>query len=211
MSFFSLHHLLGLLHSYGNIVVAVVVALESVGLPLPGETLLIAAAVAAATTNQLNIFFLVFAASLGAIAGQAAGYGIGRAIGFRLLHRYGRHIGLTEKRLQYGRALFRRHGVKVVMASRFVVLLRTLAALLAGANRMQWLPFMVANAIGSIAWSALYGFGAYLLGHEAKQFAGPAAIAIGAAAVIALGVAALYARRHEQRLLGKPATYIADK
>ena len=71
-----------------------------------------------------------------------AGYGIGWGVGFRLLRRYGRYIGLTDRRLAYGRALFRRHGVKVVFASRFIVLLRTLAALLAGANRMPRGRFM---------------------------------------------------------------------
>ena len=115
---------------------------------------------------------------------------IGWSVGFRLLRRYGRYIGLTDRRLAFGRALFRRHGVKVVFASRFIVLLRTLAALLAGANRMPWGRFMVANVAGSVAWSALYGFGAYLLGHEAKHVAGPVAIGIGvivAAALVAGG------------------------
>ena len=96
------------------------------------------------------------------------------------------HIGLTDRRLAFGRALFRRHGVKVVFASRFIVLLRTLAALLAGANRMPWGRFMAANVAGSVAWSALYGFGAYLLGHEAKQVAGPVAIGIGVIVAAAL-------------------------
>ena len=80
--------------------------------------------------------------------------------------------------------------MKVVFASRFIVLLRTLAALLAGANRMPWGRFMVANVAGSVAWSGLYGFGAYLLGHEAKHVAGPVAIGIGvivAAALVAGG------------------------
>lgn len=125
MSFFSLHHLIQLLHAYGNVVLGVAVGLESVGLPLPGETLLIAAAVLAGTTYQMNILFVVLSAALGAIIGQAVGYGIGWGVGFRLLRRYGRYIGLTDRRLAYGRALFRRHGVKVVFASRFIVLLRT--------------------------------------------------------------------------------------
>ena len=138
MSFFSLHHLIELLHAYGNVVLGIVVGLESVGLPLPGETLLIAAAVLAATSHQLNIALVILSAAAGAIVGQMAGYGIGWGVGFRLLRRYGRYIGLTDRRLAFGRALFRRHGVKVVFASRFIVLLRTLAALLAGANHMPW-------------------------------------------------------------------------
>ena len=164
----------------------------------PGESLLIAAAVVAGTTGQLAIVLVVIAALLGAVAGQAAGYWIGRAAGRRLLRRYGHYIGLTPQRLGYGRALFRRHGTKVVVVSRFVVLLRTIAALLAGANRMPWLPFMLANVAGSTAWAALYGFGAYAFGHEAKAAAGPAAIAIGAAGAAILAAGAFYLRRQEQ-------------
>ena len=200
MSFFSLHHLIELLHTYGYAVVGIVVGLESFGLPLPGESLLIAGAVLAATTHQLNVVFVVAAAALGAIAGQTAGYAIGRSLGFRLLRRYGQSIGLTPRRIAYGRLLFRKHGVKVIIASRFIVLLRTIAALLAGANRMPWLPFMIANMTGSAVWASLYGFGAYALGHEAKAAAGPAAIVLGVVAVAALAAGGLYVRRNERRL-----------
>jgi membrane protein DedA with SNARE-associated domain len=205
MSFLSLHHLIQLLHSYGNVVLGVVVGLESVGLPLPGETLLIAAAVWAGTSHQLNIVLVILSAALGAIVGQIAGYWIGWGIGFRLLRRYGRYIGLTDRRLAYGRALFRRHGVKVIFASRFIVLLRTVAALLAGANHMPWGRFMAANVTGSFTWAALYGGGAYLLGHEAKQVAGPVAIGIGLLVAGILLAGALYARRRERRILTQPA------
>jgi membrane protein DedA with SNARE-associated domain len=204
MTIFSLHHLIQLLHAYGNFVIAAVVGLESIGLPLPGETLLIAAAVWSGTTHQLNIFLVVLFAAIGAVTGQMAGYAIGRWLGLRLLRRYGRYIGLTSRRLAFGRALFRRHGVKVIVASRFIVLLRTLAALLAGANRMSWPRFMTANVLGSTAWAALYGFGAYALGHEAKQVAGPAAIAIGIVVFVVFVAGALYARRRERQLLGQP-------
>ncbi|HET7880565.1 MAG TPA: DedA family protein [Acetobacteraceae bacterium] len=204
MSFFSLHHLMELLHSYGIVVVGVIIALESLGLPLPGETLLIAGAVLAGTTHQLNIAFVIVAAAVGAIVGQAAGYAIGWSIGFRLLRRYGRYIGLTEQRLELGRQLFARHGSKVVLAARFVVLLRTLAALLAGANRMPLGSFMVANIAGSVVWSTLYGLGAYFLGHEAAHLAGPVAIGIGAVVAVALVAGFLILRRNEHRLLAEP-------
>ncbi len=204
MSFFSLHHFIELLHAYGNVVVGVVIALESIGLPLPGESLLIAAAVVAGTTHDLNIVFVILFAALGAIAGQMAGYWIGRSVGIGLLKRYGHYIGLTEQRLAYGRNLFHRHGVVVIFAARFIVFLRTLAALLAGANHMPWGRFMVANVAGSAVWSILYGGGAYLLGHEAKQVAAPVAIGIGVAVVAALVAAGLYARRRERQLISEP-------
>ncbi len=205
MSFLSLHHILiQLLHEYGNIVLGVVVGLECVGLPLPGETLLIAAGIIAGTTQHLNIFMVVVSAALGAIVGQLGGYWIGWSIGFRLLRRYGRYIWLNDRRMAYGRALFRKHGEKVVVVSRFVVLLRTLAGLLAGANHMAFGRFMIANIAGSVAWSALYGVGAYMLGHAAKDVAGPVAIGFSALLLLALGGTMLYVRRREQRLLSAP-------
>ena len=204
MSLFSLHHLIDLLHSYGNVVLGIVVGLECVGLPVPGETLLIAAAVLAATTHQLNIVLVVLSAALGAIVGQMVGYSIGWGVGLRLLRHYGRYIGLTDRRMAFGRALFRRHGAKVVCAARFIIVLRTLAALLAGANRMPWARFMAANIAGSVIWSALYGGGAYLLGHEAKRVAGPVAIGFGVIAAAVLLAAGLYARRRERQLMTQP-------
>ena len=155
MEFFSLHHLIQLLHSYGNVVLGVVVGLESIGLPLPGETLLIAAAVLAGTTHQMNIVLVVLSAALGAIIGQTAGYAIGWSVGFRLLRRHGRAIGLTDRRLAFGRALFRRHGVKVVFASRFIVLLR------------------VAIGIGLIVAAALVAGGIYVRRREQQLLAEP--------------------------------------
>src|SRR5262249_4784855 len=140
----------------------------------------------------------------GAILGQTAGYAIGRGVGFPLLRRYGRYIGLTDRRLSYGHAMFERHGVKLVISSRFVVLLRTLAALLAGAIGMPWVPFMAANVIGSVTWSAFYGFGAYALGHEAKHLAGPVAIGVGAVVSLGLVAAVLYVRRRERQLIATP-------
>jgi membrane protein DedA with SNARE-associated domain len=205
MDFFSLHHLTQLLHTYGYVVLGVVIGLESIGLPLPGETLLISAAVLAVTSHQLNIALVIAFAALGAIVGQICGYLIGWLVGFRLLQRYGRHIGLTERRLAYGRALFERHGAKVIIVSRFIVLLRTLAGLLAGANRMPWTRFLLANIAGSLAWATLYGAGAYAFGHEAKHLAGPVAIAIGVIAATALVAAGIYVRRREHDLIGQAA------
>ena len=197
----TLHQLVGLVQTYGTTVLGIVVALECLGLPVPGESLLIAAAVYAGTTQDLSILIVFGAAAGGAIVGQIAGYWIGVGVGYRLLHRYGYRIGLTTRRLAYGRALFRSHGVKVIIAARFIVLLRTIAALLAGANRMPWVRFMVANVVGSVAWAALYGFGAYALGHQAKHLAAPAAIALSVIVIVGVAISVLVARRHEKRVL----------
>ncbi|MBO0710481.1 MAG: DedA family protein [Acetobacteraceae bacterium] len=194
------HHLIALLHQYGYGLVALIVGLESTGLPVPGESLLIAAALYAATTHQLKIPLVVTAAAVGAIMGDNFGYLIGRNVGFRLLQRYGGYVLLTPDRLEVGRRLFARHGGKVVLFGRFVAILRTLAALLAGANRMPWPHFLLANAMGGIGWASLYGFGAYALGNEIKRLQGPLGIATGAIGLAAIAVTIVYARRQERRL-----------
>jgi membrane protein DedA with SNARE-associated domain len=200
VSFFSLHHLTELLHDYGYGLVGLVVGLEAMGLPLPGESLVIAAALYAGSTHQLSIPFVVAAAAAGAIIGDNIGYLIGRLIGLRLLRRYGHYILLPPERLEVGRRLFAKHGGKVVLFGRFIAILRTLAALLAGANGMPWPRFLVANAVGGIAWACLYGFGAYALGKEITRLQGPFAIAAGVVAVIVVATVVIYTRHKEKRL-----------
>lgn len=200
MSFLTDHQVPALLHQYGYGVVGLVVGLEATGLPLPGESIVIAAAIYAATTHELSIPLVVAAAAAGAILGDNLGYLIGRAIGFRVLQRYGRHVFLTPERLEVGRRLFQQHGGKVVLFGRFIAILRTLAALLAGANRMDWRHFLFWNAAGGILWSSVYGFGAYLLGKQIERLQGPLGIAAGVAAVVAIGVVVAYTRRKEREL-----------
>ncbi len=194
----SLHGLLG---QYGYWLVFAGILLESIGLPLPGESLMIAAAVYAATTNNMNIFFIVGLAAAGAICGDQIGYGIGRWIGFRVLQRWGRRIGLSDERLELGRFLFRRYGGWVVFLGRFVAFLRTFAAVLAGANRMAWHSFLLWNALGGIGWTALYGFGAYALGQGVQRLSGPVGIGLGVVGGFALLAAVIFVRRNEKRLL----------
>ncbi len=200
MSILSSHAALHLVERFGPGLVGVSTALEATGLPLPGESLLIATAVYAGTSGRLSIFAVVAAAAIGAIVGDNIGYIVGRTLGYGALRRFGRHVGLTEQRLALGRYLFRRHGRAVVFAGRFVAFLRTVVALLAGANRMDWGPFLLANAAGGICWAALYGFSAYLLGDEVRRISGPAAIGLGIAAAIAVVAGVVYLRRNEARL-----------
>lgn len=194
----SLH---GLLDQYGYWVVFAGILLESTGLPLPGESLMIAAAVYAATTGHMNIFLIVPLAALGAICGDQIGYGFGRWIGVALLQRWGRRFGLSDDRLALGRFLFRRYGGWVVFLGRFVAFLRTFAALLAGANRMAWHSFLLWNALGGIGWTALYGFGAYGLGEGVQRLSGPVGIGLGVVGGFALLVAVVFVKRNEKRLL----------
>ncbi len=195
-----LHHLDHLLAEYGYGLVAVVVAFEAMGVPLPGESLLIGGGIYCATTHKLSIAWVLVAASIGAIVGDNAGYAIGRSAGTRVLVRYGRRFGITEDRMTLGRYLFRRYGGSVVLIGRFVAVLRTFVALLAGANRMPWPRFLIWNAIGGIVWSVGYGLAAYEAGELIRRVEAPAAIAMAALAVAAGGGAARGLQRNAQRL-----------
>lgn len=201
MFFPHLHALEGLLQTYGYGVIVLGIMLESMGLPLPGESLMIAAALYAAATHHLNIFILVPLAAAGAIAGDQIGYFIGRSIGFRVLARWGQKLGLTTDRLELGRYLFRRYGAAVVFFGRFVAVLRTFAAVLAGANRMPWHTFLLWNALGGIGWTSLYGFGAYVLGNAAERLSGPIGIALGVIGAVIIVAAVILVHRNENCLL----------
>lgn len=194
-----------LIGAHGAWAVGLLVGLESLGLPLPGETALVAAAVYAGGTGDLSITGVLAAALLGAVLGDGAGYLVGRAVGWPVLLRHGRRVGLTRDRLRVGRTLFLRHGGKVVFFGRFVAFLRVLAASLAGASGMPWPRFASFNAAGAAAWVAVFGGGAYLLGTQAHRLLGPlglAALALGAAGVTA---AVVLVRREEARLLAEAA------
>lgn len=192
--------LIHLLMTYGYLAVLIFVAIESTGIPFPGETMLLAAAIYAGTTHHLSIVFVIAAAAAGAIFGDNLGFWVGREGGYRLLRRYGRYIRLNERKLKLGQYLFQKHGAKVVFFGRFIAVLRTWAAFLAGTNRMRWLRFLLFNALGGIAWATLYGLGGYLLGNNVHRLTGPLGIvALVLAAVILLALFFLL-RRNEQRL-----------
>src|SRR2546427_8904335 len=99
-----------LLATYGYLAVFVFVGVESIGIPVPGETMLVTAAIYAGTTGRLSIFWVIVASAAGAIVGDNMGYVIGRSGGYRLLKRYGRYIRLEEDRLRLGRDPFHQHG-----------------------------------------------------------------------------------------------------
>lgn len=203
MSLFSAHNFAHLTQSYGPWLVGLVIILEAMGLPLPAESLLIATAAYAGTSHTMDIAWIVIPAAAGAIIGDNFGYLVGRTVGWRVLRRWGRHVGLTQDRLTLGAYLFRCHGGKVVFFGRFVALLRTLSALLAGANRMDWWWFLPSNAAGGILWSCVYGLGAYWLGKEAQRIARPAGLAFGAVAAVVLVVAFVMIRRRERALIDR--------
>lgn len=201
MSFWSEHHLVHLVATYGPGLIGLVVGLEAMGLPLPAESLVIAAAASLGTTHKPGIEWVVLAGAAGAIIGDNIGYLLGRTLGWRALRHWGHRVGLSNDRLLLGAYLFRRHGGKVVFLGRFIVFLRTVSALLAGANRMDWRWFLVCNAAGGVLWACIYGLAGYWLGRAVTRIAAPVGIALGVVAVGVMVTVVLAIRRNEHALL----------
>lgn len=197
MFHFNLTHLLS---TYGYGAVLLFVAIESTGIPFPGETMLLVAAIYAGTTHHLAIPFVIAAAATGAILGDNVGFWVGREGGYRLLRRYGHYIRLDERKLKLGQYLFIKHGGKVVFFGRFVAVLRAWAAFLAGTNRMTWPRFLTFNAAGGIVWATIYGVAGYALGNNVHKLQGPVGIVtLILAAIILIGFF-IFLRQNEKRL-----------
>ena len=145
---------------YGYFVVFFGVMLENAGVPVPGETILLAAGFFAAQ-GHFHLWMVIAIAACGAMLGDNAGYAVGRRVGRVALARYGPYILLTSKRLTKLDKFFARHGDKTILFARFVTGLRVFAALFAGAARMPWRTFVSYNMVGAIIWAiaiALLGF-----------------------------------------------------
>jgi membrane protein DedA with SNARE-associated domain/membrane-associated phospholipid phosphatase len=183
--------LAGLVGSYGYVFLLVIVGLESFGIPLPGETALVTAA-AFAAAGRLNIVGVVAAASIGAIVGDNAGYWLGSKGGIALVRRYGSRVGLNDAKLARAHAFFGRYGARTVFIGRFIALLRSWAAVLAGVSGMPYGTFMFYNAAGGLAWAILFGTLGYVFGRNLpmlERYAGQVSLA--AALLIALSAGVL--------------------
>lgn len=189
-----------LIATYGYFAVFALIALESIGIPLPGETALIAASIYAGSTHHLNIFAIAAVASAAAIIGDNGGYWLGRRGGGALVARYGHIVRLDRRKLKVGRYLFARHGGSVVFFGRFISVLRTYAAFLAGLNRMPLARFAAANAAGGVVWAVGYAALAFGIGSAAASL-GSLVTLVGLGVTTVLTVAgALLLRRHMARL-----------
>jgi len=193
-----------LIHTYGYVAVFIVIALENVGLPVPGETILVSSAIFAAETHELNILAIVAVAIAACIAGSVGGFAIGRWGEHHFLHKVGPHVHLTEADLRLGHYLFGRYGAAVVLFARYVAVLRSLASLLAGANRMDSHRFVIFTSLGAAAWAATYGFGAYALGRRLAELSARAAVPV-VAIVVALVIAAIWFVHHNRARLQREA------
>lgn len=197
---FSSHTLHDLLGQYGYAAVFAFVMVESLGIPFPGETMVITAALYAGATSNLSVWLVWAAAAAGAIIGDNIGFGVGHWGGYRLLLRYGAKIRLDQAKLKVGRLVFARHGGKVVFFGRFVSILRTYAAFLAGTNHMRWPRFLVFNAAGGIIWSGIFAVGFSYLGSALQGVRGPVDIALGVVAGALVIGFLIWTRRHAKRL-----------
>jgi membrane protein DedA with SNARE-associated domain len=187
--------------TYGVWVVAAFIALESIGLPLPAEAALMAAGFFAATTRGIDIWLLISAGILAAIAGEIVGFWIGRTFGYPALRKHGPRLGLTEGRIKIAQWLFAQYGGRFVFIARFLPVLRNIAAVLAGANAMPQRRFYLASWMAAAAWVVGYGLSAYVFGETFTSLATPVAGMLGVAAgaiVVALPTLLL---RSEKRLL----------
>jgi len=197
----------GLVASYGYALLVVLVGLESFGIPLPGETALVTAG-AFAALGRLNIAGVIIAAAAGAILGDNAGYWLGRKGGIALVHRYGRHVGLDDGKLARVQGFFERHGAKTVFIGRFIALLRSWAAALAGVACMPYHTFTLYNALGGLTWAALFGSLGYVFGRNLprlERYIGQASLVVVllGALVVLLWLGARWFREHRDEIAAR--------
>jgi membrane protein DedA with SNARE-associated domain len=187
-----------LVADYGLFLLFVLVGMESAGVPLPGETALVAAAVLA-SRGDFDIWAVIAVAAAAAIVGDNTGYWLGRIGGRRLLERWSRLGRWSERVLPASERFFKRHGAKTIFLARFFAVLRVTAAWLAGISRMPWWRFLAWNAAGGIAWAVLVGLVAYYVGRAAADAIGHYGLIGGAAAaglvLVVVGIVHLWRRR----------------
>jgi membrane protein DedA with SNARE-associated domain len=204
------HHLPGVLHSlepaldhYGYLAVGGFVLLEDFGVPVPGETILIAAAVYAGT-GRLNVVLVALIGFIAAVLGDNIGFAIGHLGGRPLIERFGRYVLITPERLGKATDFFERHGAKIVAAARFIEGLRQANGIIAGISGMHWARFLVYNAIGAALWVAAWTSVGYLSGSHITAIYNAvtryeAYIAIAIVALLVLYVARRLRRRRTPR------------
>jgi membrane protein DedA with SNARE-associated domain len=188
------------IRDYGVVAVFVILTFESIGFPLPGESLLIFA-FALASRGDMSIPGLFFSAWFGGVVGDNIGYLIGRWLGRAVILQYGQKVGLSAARLQQIEGVFQRYGPVTVVFARFFNVLRQLNGIVAGTLNLNWWKFLVCNALGCALWVLTWGLiGTYLAEHMSniKKLADGLGIAGAALIVIGLMVLLVYHLRHSR-------------
>lgn len=158
-----LHGVAPILDRWGYLAVAGVIGVESFGVPAPGQTIMVAAAIYAGA-GRLNVFAVGAIAFVAAVLGDNVGYWIGVRGGRRLVHRFGKYIFITPERLDWAERFFARRGNRIVVVARFIDGLRQLNWVIAGITAMPWRTFLIYNAIGAALWVGWWTTISYLLG-----------------------------------------------
>lgn len=153
-----------LLDEYGLAAMFVSLSTEAIGLPMPGESAMLAAA-ALAGDGRFNIWHVAMVAWCAALVGDNAGYYLGRRLGRPTILTFGGRVGITEAHLDRAEQMLDRYGFFVVLSARFLPLLRQLNGLVAGTTGMRWRLFIVADMVGSAAWVAFWSIIGYKVGH----------------------------------------------
>jgi membrane protein DedA with SNARE-associated domain len=192
-----------LIASYGYWILFVLIAVESIGIPLPGETALVTAA-AFAANGRLDVLWVFGVGAIAAIAGDNTGYWLGRTGGLPLVERYGHHVGLTAPKLARVRGFYASHGSKTVLIGRFITIMRSWAAVLAGVMRMSYPRFISFNAAGCTLWTAVFTTVGYVFGSNLpllEKYVREIGIALAVIAVIVVAVFIARRRRSGARRL----------
>ncbi len=153
------------LQQYGYYAIFAGIFLEDFGIPIPGETLLIAGAILA-SNGMYHIYWVVLLGIIAATAGDNVGYAIGYFGGTRFVKRFGKYIFLTENRLHKLELFFEKHGSKVVISARFIEGFRQFNGIVAGTSQMRWKRFLVYNIIGAVLWVLFWAGIAFFLGNK---------------------------------------------
>ena len=183
----------GFVRDYGLIIVFLAIALETSGVPLPGETALIAAAILA-SQGHFSIWSVLVVATLAAIIGDNVGYWLGRWLGRGFLQRYAPVRRFSDRVLPPTERFFRRHGGKAIFLARWFSGFRVAGAWVAGFAHMTWWRFFVWNALGGIAWAVTVGLLAYYTGHAAADVINRYGLigGVAIAAIVVVGVVAVH-------------------
>jgi membrane-associated protein len=205
--------LISVAQDVGYPLVFALIAIETMGIPVPGETALITAGIVA-SRGRLEIEIVIALAAAAAILGDNVGFAIGRKLGRRVFTAPGPLYNHRRRVIAVGEPFFDRHGPKAVFLGRWISGLRITAAWMAGINRMSWPTFVFYNALGGIAWATSIGLLAYFAGHSAERIVQVAGLG-GAGAVVIAGLVLWFVlrlrRRRAERLVERAATRDRDE
>ncbi|WP_433291982.1 DedA family protein [Actinoplanes sp. CA-030573] len=192
--------LLGAVDRFGYFGIALIVFIESFGIPAPGETAIIAGA-AYAGRGHLNIFAVAVIAFLAAVVGDCLGYWIGRRGGRPLVRRFGRYVRLTPVRLGKVEGFMGRHGPKIVVVARFVEGLRQFNGVVAGLTGMRFPTFVLWNVLGALLWVGCWATAGYFAGDHLDQITATAGryLTVAAGIAVLLTIAYVWRRRRRHR------------